>query len=436
MPIGMDSMLANLIKRKPLRKPVIKLSCGIGDSDGFPAFDSEQSEVYGAPEDSKWGFNITGGSEFHMPLTVFQVSPHSLAAYEGIKLGDIILSINEIDASQMSLAQAREIIDSGYKLFIVLRSMEDEDVPIEERKPAEEKSISMRVPEPMKPPEPPKGKLSRAVIEEKLRSMQRKLSEIAEIPKILSSTLETVSQTFEKFVPDIENDVSAYENDINELDVVNNEKFNLDYHFKPIDEDNNSSEKESGTQDDLSNPDILLNENNDGQNNNDDDEDEFFEADSLDGDLQKNFINRIIDDSPESDYISNSEGDGDEEYCSPIEITSNTKPVSIMTILNPGKCMPELKTEEEQAEDDEQVEDDSNVKTKIVEDPLKKEKNEKIDKLEKSWPWADRQKIIYRESTCHLVPRLSIVESRIKQLGGTSTLQFYERKRQNINKSE
>lgn len=31
--------------------------------------------------------------------------------------------------------------------------------------------------------------------------MQRKLSEIAEIPKILSSTLETVSQTFDKLVP-------------------------------------------------------------------------------------------------------------------------------------------------------------------------------------------------------------------------------------------
>ncbi|XP_054741035.1 clumping factor A isoform X1 [Anastrepha obliqua] len=61
----------------------------------------------------------------------------------------------------------------------------------------EEKSIVLRVPK-MAPP--PKVK-SAASIEARLREMQRKLSEIAEIPKILSSTLATVSQTFEKLKP-------------------------------------------------------------------------------------------------------------------------------------------------------------------------------------------------------------------------------------------
>ncbi|XP_049309194.1 serine-aspartate repeat-containing protein F isoform X3 [Bactrocera dorsalis] len=61
----------------------------------------------------------------------------------------------------------------------------------------EEKSIVLRVP---KPAPPPKVK-SAASIEARLREMQRKLSEIAEIPKILSSTLATVSQTFEKLNP-------------------------------------------------------------------------------------------------------------------------------------------------------------------------------------------------------------------------------------------
>ncbi|XP_004536001.2 transcription initiation factor TFIID subunit 11 isoform X2 [Ceratitis capitata] len=61
----------------------------------------------------------------------------------------------------------------------------------------EEKSIVLRVPKPMPPP---KVK-SAASIEARLREMQRKLSEIAEIPKILSSTLATVSQTFEKLNP-------------------------------------------------------------------------------------------------------------------------------------------------------------------------------------------------------------------------------------------
>lgn len=57
---------------KPLHAPVIKVSCGIGDTDGFPAFDVD-SDAFATPNDPKWGFQITGGSEFHMPITVFQV---------------------------------------------------------------------------------------------------------------------------------------------------------------------------------------------------------------------------------------------------------------------------------------------------------------------------------------------------------------------------
>lgn len=55
------------------KAPIIKMSCGIGDTDGFPAFDVE-SDAYDCKDDTKWGFLITGGAEFHMPLTVFQVS--------------------------------------------------------------------------------------------------------------------------------------------------------------------------------------------------------------------------------------------------------------------------------------------------------------------------------------------------------------------------
>jgi len=55
------------------KAPIIKVSCGIGDTDGYPAFDVD-SEAYATKDDSRWGFLITGGAEFHMPLTVFQVS--------------------------------------------------------------------------------------------------------------------------------------------------------------------------------------------------------------------------------------------------------------------------------------------------------------------------------------------------------------------------
>lgn len=58
--------------KQPLHAPVIKVSCGIGDTDGFPAFDVD-SDTFATPNDPKWGFQITGGHEFHMPITVFQV---------------------------------------------------------------------------------------------------------------------------------------------------------------------------------------------------------------------------------------------------------------------------------------------------------------------------------------------------------------------------
>ncbi|XP_036331850.1 nucleolin-like isoform X1 [Rhagoletis pomonella] len=90
--------------------------------------------------------------------------------------------------------QAHEKIEtSGKKIHFLVKNMEeDQDFEL-----GEEKSIVLRVP---KPAPPPRVK-SAASIEARLREMQRKLSEIAEIPKILSSTLATVSQTFEILKP-------------------------------------------------------------------------------------------------------------------------------------------------------------------------------------------------------------------------------------------
>uniref|UniRef100_A0A1A9V261 PDZ domain-containing protein n=1 Tax=Glossina austeni TaxID=7395 RepID=A0A1A9V261_GLOAU len=134
----------------PKRPPIIKLSCGIGDTDGFPAFDVD-SDAYTIKDDSKWGFLITGGAEFHMPLTVFQVTTGGLADQGGIRLGDIILEINEEDATQLSLAQAHEKIDAaGKKIHFLVKTMEeDQEYGCEQ---GEEKSIVLRVPKPLPPP--------------------------------------------------------------------------------------------------------------------------------------------------------------------------------------------------------------------------------------------------------------------------------------------
>lgn len=73
MPESNYLSLYSFTSEPPKKAPIIKLSCGIGDTDGFPAFDVD-SDQYAAKDDSKWGFLITGGAEFHMPLTVFQVN--------------------------------------------------------------------------------------------------------------------------------------------------------------------------------------------------------------------------------------------------------------------------------------------------------------------------------------------------------------------------
>ncbi|XP_037954853.1 PDZ and LIM domain protein 7-like [Teleopsis dalmanni] len=153
MPEANFGLLYSYTPEPPKKPPVIKVSCGIGDTDGFPAFDTD-SDAYASKDDSKWGFLITGGAEFHMPLTVFQVTPDGLADKSGIRLGDIILEINEEDATQLTLAQAHEKIDAaGKKIHFLVKSMDDDD-NLNGNEPGEEKSIVLRVP---KPPPPPKG---------------------------------------------------------------------------------------------------------------------------------------------------------------------------------------------------------------------------------------------------------------------------------------
>lgn len=130
--------------------PILKASGGIGDTDGFPAFDVE-SENYAAPEDPKWGFRITGGAQFHMPITVFQVTENGLADKGGIRLGDIIVQINEIDVTNLPLAKVQEIIDSSTKkIFMIARGMGDDEY--NENPQEEEKAITLRIPKPMPPP--------------------------------------------------------------------------------------------------------------------------------------------------------------------------------------------------------------------------------------------------------------------------------------------
>ncbi|KAH8275456.1 hypothetical protein KR026_007684 [Drosophila bipectinata] len=438
------------------KAPIIKVSCGIGDTDGFPAFDVD-SDAYASKDDTRWGFLITGGAEFHMPLTVFQVTPDGLADKAGIRLGDIILEINEEDATQLTLSQAHERINaSPKKIHFLLRNMEEED-PTGQFEAGEEKSIVMRVPKPLPPPS---GRVRASSIEMRLLEMQRKLSAIAEIPKILSSTLATVSQSFGR--------MSELDREEQEEACVQR-KFSydedaLDYELRDDDEPPGDTDSD---EDDL----VQVK---------DDEEDESEVEASIEGGRQSKLLKDV---TPESDYASEAnypaneasddtesedEAEGSVVYF--IKLPAASKTVTAedsegstcpsdaevddddSDFLNTTytwnlRNVPKLRINDTEADDEkdelqgssEKLKEDMPEKKELMEveqakvrpatptpqpppqDSAKGQAEKllfRLDRMERSWPWADREKIIYKQSTCHLVPRkpLGLVGQRMQLL--------------------
>ncbi|KAH8285699.1 hypothetical protein KR054_012607 [Drosophila jambulina] len=442
------------------RAPVIKVSCGIGDTDGFPAFDVD-SDAYASKDDTRWGFLITGGAEFHMPLTVFQVTPDGLADKAGIRLGDIILEINEEDATQLTLSQAHEKINATpKKIHFLLRNMEEDD-PMGQFEAGEEKSIVMRIPKPLPPPS---GRIRASSIEMRLLEMQRKLSAIAEIPKILTSTLATVSQSFGR--------MSESEADEDAEEAYVQRKFSYDEDALDFELRRDDGEQPADTdsdEDDL----VQVEEE-------EDDEDEEDSAADAEGVKQSKLLKDV---TPESDYASEAnypsneasddtatedeleeasdavyfiklpealpseddEEQDDEDEDSDSDFLSTTYTWNLRNVpkvrindaepdgeLTLGHQTKELVEQEQckehgQEKKKEQLEEQSKVRpaTPTPQAPSQDSAEGqtqkllfRLDKLERSWPWADREKIIYKQSTCHLVPRkpLGLVGQRMQLL--------------------
>ncbi|XP_037911021.1 uncharacterized protein LOC119651482 [Hermetia illucens] len=318
------------------RKLAVLSNGGIGDSDIFPLFDNgSEDDVYVLhPEEEKWGFRITGGAEFKMPVVVFQVTEGSLAAKNGIKLGDVIRKINGIDSSTLNLSEARKIIDQAEEsLELIVEKMEEEN-----EAGVEEKTIVLKQPLILKDLAPP-----RAHIQKRLDILQRKLAEIAEIPKLLQSTLETVSKTVEHAMPS-----ESLQHDLQDISESITE--NYAYAKTELSEyeyvENNYEFSEDGEEY----------------------EDCYYE-DSLDSD-DSSYDDEEVDEEP--------------------------------------KLLPELEVV---------VEEPTPEPTE--EDLLKREKREKILKVEKSWPWEDRKKVIHKFSNIRLAPSVSMVKERIQQFDKT-----------------
>uniref|UniRef100_A0AAG5CNP3 PDZ domain-containing protein n=1 Tax=Anopheles atroparvus TaxID=41427 RepID=A0AAG5CNP3_ANOAO len=93
--------------------------------------------------DNPLGFRITGGADFEMPITVFQVTEGSPAQKAGLKLGDQILQINGADASAMRLATAQNVIkQAGEQLQMIVAKDDEENRAAEEQgKPKETRDV-------------------------------------------------------------------------------------------------------------------------------------------------------------------------------------------------------------------------------------------------------------------------------------------------------
>lgn len=93
-----------------------------------PAPDNSKKILAGHPilnysfVDKLWSFEIAGGKDQHAPLTVINVKRNGLARKSGIRVGDEIVSINNLSTENMTLQEAQlEIQEAGRSLKITVR---------------------------------------------------------------------------------------------------------------------------------------------------------------------------------------------------------------------------------------------------------------------------------------------------------------------------
>ncbi|XP_008558434.1 uncharacterized protein LOC103578948 [Microplitis demolitor] len=61
-------------------------------------------------DNTPWGFRLAGGSDFPQPLTVIKVVEGSLAECMGLKLGDVVVRINDRPVASLTHGQAHEAL--------------------------------------------------------------------------------------------------------------------------------------------------------------------------------------------------------------------------------------------------------------------------------------------------------------------------------------
>lgn len=70
-------------------------------------------------DDTPWGFRLTGGHDFGIPLTVVRVTGGSLAEEAGMNVGDMIIEINGDNTAQITHSEAQQcILEAGNSITL------------------------------------------------------------------------------------------------------------------------------------------------------------------------------------------------------------------------------------------------------------------------------------------------------------------------------
>ncbi|XP_034950656.1 glutamic acid-rich protein-like [Chelonus insularis] len=81
-------------------------------------------------DNTPWGFRLVGGSDFPQPLTVIKVVEGSLAECMGLKVGDVVVRLNDNTVSSLTHGQAHEALKLAGNNFTlgVFRKKEEEEI--------------------------------------------------------------------------------------------------------------------------------------------------------------------------------------------------------------------------------------------------------------------------------------------------------------------
>ncbi|XP_046818194.1 uncharacterized protein LOC124423898 isoform X1 [Vespa crabro] len=77
-------------------------------------------------DNTPWGFRLAGGSDFPQPLTVIKVNEGSLAECMGIKVGDVVVRLNDQPISSLTHGQAHEALKLAGNNFVLGVQREEE----------------------------------------------------------------------------------------------------------------------------------------------------------------------------------------------------------------------------------------------------------------------------------------------------------------------